>query len=155
MRLTLKNISLLNGREEEAGNMIRMTSGASAPVSPAASDQNRPVSILCIGPHEALDGLIAGFRDRRSVEPYLYTPYTPPQQALLERAAIVWVYDVEIPARFQQLAFCCAYQRRTCANLQAFAVSRRFADLQRRENSELAKRALNIGARILPQFSRV
>lgn len=140
--------------------MIRMhmASDSSAPLSPAASgisDQSRPAGFLWIGSHEELDGQIVGFHDRRSVVPYLYAPYTPPPQSLLAKASVVWVYDVDIPARFRQLQACCAYQRRTGAHMLIFAVSRLFnAELRRRENSELAKRALNIGARILPQFSR-
>jgi hypothetical protein len=131
-----------------------MASDVSAPQSLAASGQNRPAGFLWIGSHEELNGRIAGFSDRRYVVPFLYTPYSLPPQALLERAAIVWVYNVEIPARFRQLAFCCAYQRRTGASLIVSAVSSRFADLQQRENSELARRALDLGTHILPQFSR-
>jgi hypothetical protein len=135
--------------------VITPANSLSAPSYPVVNDSNAQPRVLWIGSHEKLDDQVVGFRNLRSVEPHLYTPYAPPPQALLEHASVVWVFDVELPARFRQLQFCCAYARRTGANLLVFAVSCLFnAELRRRENSELAKRALNIGARILPQFSR-
>jgi hypothetical protein len=68
--------------------------------------------LLLIGPEAMLDGLIAGFRDRRSVQPRAYTSYAMPSESILALIDLVFVYEVEEHQRFQQLKYCCEYQRR-------------------------------------------
>lgn len=68
--------------------------------------------LLLIGSQATLDGLIAGFRDRRSVQPRIYTSYAMPSESILALIDVVFVYEVEEHQRFQQLKHCCEYQRR-------------------------------------------
>ncbi len=103
--------------------------------------------ILWIGSNAVLDGQVAGFRDRRSMQPRIYTSLAMPSAELLSNAAAVFVYEVEIPERFQQLKTCCEYQRRYGGIQLIFGLSRRL------EFNEVPKRVIDAGAQFLPLFT--
>jgi hypothetical protein len=101
-------------------------------------------SILWIGSNAVLDSLIAAFRDRRSVQPCVYTSLALPPAELLSNAAAVFVYDVEIPERLQQLMAVCEYQRRYGGIQLVFGLSRRL------RFDDVPKRVIDAGAQFLP-----
>jgi hypothetical protein len=103
-------------------------------------------SILWIGSNAALDSQIAAFRDRRSIQPRIYTSLAMPSAALLSNADAVFIYEVEIPERFQQLKVVCEYQRR-CGGIQLiFGLSRCL------QFNDVPKRVVDAGAQFLPLF---
>jgi hypothetical protein len=71
-----------------------------------------PNEILLIGSESYVESQIAGFRDRRSVQPIPHTSYAMPSESILALLDVVFVYEVEEHQRFQQLKHCCEYQRR-------------------------------------------
>jgi len=103
--------------------------------------------ILWIGSHTALDDQLAGLRDRRSVQPCVYTSYAMPPAELLSNAAAVFVYEVEIPERLQQLKACCEHQRRYGGIQLIFGLSCRL------QFDDTPKRVIDTGAQFLPLFA--
>ncbi len=102
--------------------------------------------ILWIGSNTVLNGQVAGFRDRRSKQPRIYTSLAMPSAELLSNADAVFVYEVEIPGRFQQLKAVCEYQRR-CGGIQLiFGLSRCL------QFNDVPKRVVDAGAQFLPLF---
>jgi hypothetical protein len=104
-------------------------------------------SILWIGSNAVLDSQIAAFRDRRSVQPRIYTSLALPSAELLSNAAAVFVYEVEIPERLQQLKAVCEYQRRYGGIQLVFGLSRRL------RFDDIPKRVIDAGAQFLPLFA--
>lgn len=98
--------------------------------------------LILIGPESKVEGLIADFRNRRSVQPLPYTSYAMPPESLLARVDIIFIYDVEEHQRFQQLRRCCEYQRRYGGIKIVFGFSRnlnpRLAELVRVNGAEFA-----------------
>jgi hypothetical protein len=108
--------------------------------------------LLMIGPGETLDDQIRRFCHLRAIEPVVYTSFDTPPDELLGTAEILYVYDVDLPARLDQLRACCEHQRR-CGEIKfIFGLSRRFSDLGKPANRELALRVLAAGAMVLPLF---
>ena len=102
--------------------------------------------LLLIGSNAALDDLVAGYRDRRSVQPRIYTSCAIPSAELLSNVAAVFIYEVEIHERFQQLKACCEYQRRYGGIQLIFGLSRRL------QFDGVPKRMIDAGAQFLPLF---
>ena len=103
--------------------------------------------ILWIGSNAVLDGQVAGFCDRRSVQPRVYTSLAMPSAELLSNVAAVFVYEVEIPGRFQQLKAVCEYQRRHGGIQLIFGLSRCL------QFNDVPKRVVDAGALFLPLFA--
>jgi hypothetical protein len=104
-------------------------------------------SILWIGSNAALDSQIAAFRDRRSIQPRIYTSLALPSAELLSNVAAVFVYEVEIPERLQQLKAVCEYQRRHGGIQLVFGLSYRV------RFDDVPKRVIDVGAQFLPLFA--
>jgi hypothetical protein len=103
-------------------------------------------SILWIGSNAVLDSQIAAFRDRRSGQPRIYTSLATPSAELLSNSAAVFVYEVEIPERLQQLKACCEHQRRYGGIQLIFGLSRCL------QFNDVPKRVVDAGAQFLPLF---
>ena len=103
--------------------------------------------LLLIGSNAALDDLVAGYCDRRSLQLRIYTSCTIPSAELLSNVAAVFIYEVEIPERFQQLKACCEYQRRYGGIQLIFGLSRRL------RFDDVPKRVIDAGAQFLPLFA--
>jgi hypothetical protein len=70
-----------------------------------------------------------------------------PSAELLSTVDAVFVYEVEIPERFQQLKTCCEYQRRYGGIQLIFGLSHRL------QFDDVPKRVVDAGAQFLPLFA--
>ena len=99
--------------------------------------------ILWIGSDAVLDGQMAGFQKRRSPRP-ASTPHMHLLPNYYPNAAAVFVYEIEVPERFQQLKNCCEHQRRFGGIQFIFDLSHRL------QFDDVPKRVIDAGAQFLP-----